>query len=224
VSSCAQLLVRAYEYRLTRLVVVDHRAEVRRADLRTDSGVPTVALTEIHFNTIVFLALCLALPRPWSRRQLERLAMGWSVLYLSQALNLLFHVKFLYASAFGAWSLQNYSIVARNVFGFLQYATDLPGRFAFPFALWLGFSGQIMPIIGLHQRRSKPPRRKPGRDARSRSTERARRIVRCAQRIPRSVRVEANNNGHTRSASRGLFPHAPSGCGAGGGSPGGRTP
>lgn len=151
VSGFAQLLIRAYEYpKVTRLVVVGHRAEVRRADLRTDSGVPTVALTEIHFNTIVFLALCLALPRPWSRKQLERLLMGWSLLYLSQSLNLLFHVKFLYASAFGAWSLQSYSAVARNVFGFLQYATDLPGRFAFPFAIWLGFNwDRVMPIVGL---------------------------------------------------------------------------
>ena len=167
VTSFAQLLIRAYEHpKVTRLVVVDHRAEVRRADLRSDSALPTVALTEIHFNTIVFLALCLALPRPWSRKQLERLVMGWSLLYLSQSLNLLFHVKFLYASAFGAWSLQHYSTVARNVFGFLQYATDLPGRFAFPFAIWIGFNwDQVMPIVGLSSGkkdadgRDKKPRR-----------------------------------------------------------------
>ena len=169
VTSFAQLLIRAYEHpKVTGLVVVDHRAEVRRADLRSDSALPTVALTEIHFNTIVFLALCLALPRPWSRKQLERLVMGWSLLYLSQSLNLLFHVKFLYASAFGAWSLQTYSAVARNVVGFLQYATDLPGRFAFPFAIWLGFSwDQVMPIVGL----SSAPKvggRRSGRPARGR--------------------------------------------------------
>jgi hypothetical protein len=181
VTSFAQLLIRAYEYpKVTRLVVVDNRAEVRRADLRSDSALPTVALTEIHFNTIVFLALCLALPRPWSRKQLERLVMGWSLLYLSQSLNLLFHVKFLYASAFSAWSLQHYSTVARNVFGFLQYASDLPGRFAFPFAIWLGFNwNQVMPIVGL----SSAPKAGSGRsgspagDA-SHGTERARRIVR----------------------------------------------
>ena len=157
VSGFAQLLIRAYEYpRVTRLVVVDHRAEVRRADMRSDSAVPTVALTEIHFNTIVFLALCLALPRPWSRKQLERLLMGWSVLYLTQSLNLLFHVKFLYASAFGAWSFQQYTEAARNIFGFLQYATDLPGRFAFPFAIWIGFNwDRVMPVVGLS---AEPPR------------------------------------------------------------------
>jgi len=157
VSGFAQLLIRAYEYpKVTRLVVVDHRAEVRRADMRSDSAVPTVALTEIHFNTIVFLALCLALPRPWSRKQLERLVMGWSVLYLTQSLNLLFHVKFLYASAFGAWSFQQYTEAARNIFGFLQYATDLPGRFAFPFAIWIGFNwDRVMPVVGLS---GEPPR------------------------------------------------------------------
>ena len=157
VSGFAQLLIRAYEYpKVTRLVVVDHRAEVRRADMRSDSAVPTVALTEIHFNTIVFLALCLALPRPWSRKQLERLVMGWSVLYLTQSLNLLFHVKFLYASAFGAWSFQQYTEAARNIFGFLQYATDLPGRFGFPFAIWIGFNwDRVMPVVGLS---AEPPR------------------------------------------------------------------
>ena len=150
VCSFAQLLIRAYEYpRVTRLVPVEHRAEVRRADFRTDSAVPTVALTEIHFNTIVLLALYLAVQRPWSRRQLERLLMGWSVLYLSQALNLVFHVKFLYASGLGDWSLHHYSAVARNIYGFLQYFTDLPGRFAFPFLIWLGFNWDlVMTIVG----------------------------------------------------------------------------
>ena len=39
VSGFAQLLIRAYEYpKVTRLVVIDHRAEVRRADMRTDSA------------------------------------------------------------------------------------------------------------------------------------------------------------------------------------------
>lgn len=162
VTSFAQLLIRAYEHpKVTRLVVVDHRAEVRRADLRSDSALPTIALTEIHFNTIVLLALYLALHRPWSRKQIERLVMGWSTLYLSQTLNLLLHVKFLYASAYGAWSLQHYSTVARNVYGFLQYATDLPARFALPFAIWLGFNwDQVMPIVGLM---AEPPRDARGR-------------------------------------------------------------
>ncbi len=150
VAGLAETLIRAFEYpRVTRLVVEDHRAQVRRSDFRTDSGIPTVALTDVTFNTIVLLALYLALPRPFSRRQLERLFMGACVLYLTQALNLVFHVKTLYALGLGEWSQQHSSDLARNVFGFLRYFTDLPGRFSFPFLIWLGFNWDVvMQLLG----------------------------------------------------------------------------
>jgi hypothetical protein len=141
VSSAAQLLVRAYEQpRATRLVVVDHRAELRRTDLRAGSAVPTVALTEIHVNTAILLALFLSLRRPFSRTGLERLVMAWSILFLTQAANLAVHVKFLSATALGPWSLVRYSDLSREIFGYLQVMTDLPVRFAAPFALWIGFN------------------------------------------------------------------------------------
>lgn len=150
VAGLAQTLIRSFEYpRVTRLVVDDHRVQVRRSDFRTDSQIPTVPLTDITFNVIVLTALYLALPRPQSRRQLERLFMGGCVLYLTQALNLVFHVKTLYALGLGDWSHQHYSDVARNVFGFLRYFTDLPGRFAFPFLIWLGFNWDVvMTLLG----------------------------------------------------------------------------
>ena len=150
ISGFAQLLVRSFEYpRVTRLVVNDHRAEVRRADFRTDSGIPAIPLTEKHFNTLVLLALYLALPKPFSRRQLERLFMGWCVLYLTQSMNLLLHVKCLYALSLGEWSLQNYSDFSRDFYGFWRYFTDLPGRFSFPFLIWLGFNwGLVIQLLG----------------------------------------------------------------------------
>ena len=145
ISGFAQLLIRSFEYpRVTRLIVEDHMAEVHRADFRTDSGIPAIPLTEKHFNTIVLLALYLALPRPFSRRQLERLFMGWCILYLSQTMNLLFHVKCLYALSLGEWSLQNYSDLSRDFYGFWRYFTDLPGRFSFPFLIWLGFNWDLV--------------------------------------------------------------------------------
>jgi len=145
VSGFTQLLIRSFEYpRVTRLVVEDHKMEVHRADFRTDSGIPTIPLTEKHFNTIVLLALYLALPRPFSRRQLERLFMGWCILYLSQTMNLFFHVKCLYALSLGEWSLQNYSDLSRDFYGFWRYFTDLPGRFSFPFLIWLSFNWDLV--------------------------------------------------------------------------------
>ncbi len=161
VTGLAQTLIRAFEYpRVTRLVVDDHRAQVRRSDFRTDSQIPTVPLTDITFNTIVLLALYLALPRPLSRRQLERLFMGGCVLYLTQALNLVFHVKTLYTLGLGEWSQQNYSDLARNVFGFLRYFTDLPGRFSFPFLIWLGFNWDVvMRLLGTQVADQDPPKK-----------------------------------------------------------------
>jgi hypothetical protein len=141
VAGFAQTLIRSFEYpRVTHLVVQDHLAQMRRSDLRADSKVPTVSMTEVTFNTIVLLALYLALPRPFSKTQLERLIMGWSVLWLCQSLNLVFHVKTFYALGLGEWSQYHYSDLARNIFGFGRYFTDLPGRFSFPFVIWLGFN------------------------------------------------------------------------------------
>ena len=145
VAGFAQTLIRSFEYpRVTRLVVEDHRTQMRRTDLRTDSKVPSVSMNEITFNTIVLLALYLALPNPFSKRQLERLFMGWCVLCLSQSINLLFHVKTMYAMGLGEWSQHHYSDFARNVFGFGRYFTDLPGRFSFPFLIWLGFNWEVV--------------------------------------------------------------------------------
>jgi hypothetical protein len=150
VGGLAQTLIRAFEYpRVTRLVVDDHLAQVRRSDFRSDSRIPAIPLNDITFNTIVFLALSLALPRPLSRRRIEALLMGGCVLYVTQALNLVFHVKTLYALGLGAWSQQQYTDVARDVFGFLRYFTDLPGRFSFPFLIWLAFNWDaVMEMLG----------------------------------------------------------------------------
>ena len=145
VAGLAQTLIRAFEHpRVTRLVVDDHRIQVHRSDFRSGSGIPTVSLAENNFNLIVLLTLCLALPRPFSRRQLERLFIGCCVLYLTQTLNLVFHIKTLYATGLGEWSRQFYSDFARNVFGFGRYFTDLPGRFSFPFVIWLGFNWDLV--------------------------------------------------------------------------------
>lgn len=165
VTAFTQLLVRSFEYpRVTRLVVDDHQARVFRADFRTDSGIPSIPLTEKHFNTIVLLALYLALPRPLSRRQLERLFMGWCILYVTQAMNLFFHVKCLYALSLGEWSLQNYSDFARDFYGFWRYFTDLPGRFSFPFLIWLGFNWDlVIQLLGPVSREPEPAGRKSRR-------------------------------------------------------------
>jgi len=162
VAGLTQTLIRSFEHpRVTRLVVEDHRTQMRRSDLRTDSKVPSVSMTEVTFNTIVLLALYLALPHPFSRKQLERLFMGLCVLCLSQSINLLFHVKTLYSMGLGEWSQHHYSDLARNIFGFGRYFTDLPGRFSFPFLIWLGFNWDVvMKMLGIQQLEAEKPGKK----------------------------------------------------------------
>lgn len=145
VPALAEVGVRAFEVpRVTRLVPREHLLEVRRSDFRAGSRIPTLSLTEVHFNTLVLLALCGALPRPLSSRRLERLLMGLGLLLLVQALNLAFEVESLYATRLGEWSLTRYSPLERNLWGFLQYFTDLPGRFSAPFVIWLGCNWEVV--------------------------------------------------------------------------------
>ena len=170
----SQTLIRSFEYpRVTRLIVEDHLAQIRRTDLRTDSKVLSVSMTEVTFNTIVLLALYLALPRPFSKRQLESLFMGWCVLFLCQSFNLLFHVKTLYAMGLGEWSQHYYSDFARNFFGFGRYFTDLPGRFSFPFLIWLGFNWEVvMMMLGISEDtkdKNASKRKKQGKESRFKS-------------------------------------------------------
>ncbi len=163
VTGLAEILTRSFEYpRVTRLEAVDHRARVFRSDFRSDSSIPTIPLTEVHFNTIVLLALFLALPKRFSRKNLERLVMAWFLLYLSQTLNLFLHVKCIYALGLGEWSQQTYSNFSRNFYGFWRYFTDLPGRFSFPFVFWLGFFWE--PVLGMLTPDSRPVQavKKPG--------------------------------------------------------------
>ncbi|NOZ94373.1 MAG: hypothetical protein GXP47_06495 [Acidobacteria bacterium] len=144
----AQFLVRSFEVpRVTRIVSQDHAARLERADLRSGSHLPAVPLTQFHFNTIILLALFLALPRPHSRRQLERLFMAWSTLFALQTLNLVFHVELLYATSLGPWSLQHYGPVARNTYAFLQYFFDLPVRLGAPFVLWVSFNWELLSAV-----------------------------------------------------------------------------
>jgi hypothetical protein len=149
---------------VTTLVASQHAAQVLRADFRPGSGIPTIPLTEIHFNTIVLLALFGSLRGALSRQQLERTVMAWSLLVVAQTLNLVFHVKCLYAFSLGEWSQVHYSDVARNVFGFLRYFTDLPGRFSFPFLLWLAFSwDRVSRMIGVRIADGATAQRRTGR-------------------------------------------------------------
>lgn len=117
-----------------------HVAWIDRADFPpARRRVGSLRLTDLHFPLILLGALFLAVPGvPWR----ERLAnLGWALLamvFFHLAL-VLFHVKFVYATQLGAWSMETYGAFARNFWGLGKHLLALPVKLALPLALWAGF-------------------------------------------------------------------------------------
>jgi hypothetical protein len=117
-----------------------HYASVERRDFPPARALvgPALRVTDLHFHLVLLGALFLAVPGVPLRRRLENL--GWAALAtVAFDLALVFlHVKFLYATQLGSWSLAHYGPVARNLYGLAKHLLDLPGKLALPFALWAG--------------------------------------------------------------------------------------
>ncbi len=119
----------------------DHYASVERRDFPPARALvgPALRVTDLHFHLVLLGALFFAVPGiPW-RQRLENL--GWAVLitvFFDLALVFL-HVKFLYSTQLGSWSLAHYGPLARNLYGLGNHLLDLPYKLALPFVLWAAF-------------------------------------------------------------------------------------
>jgi len=148
--ACAQAIARFGEVPAASMIVLrDGDALLGRSDMRTNSDWLKIPMTQIHFNLVPFLALVLALPRPFSRGGWRRLLAALGLLALSHALGLVWEMKALEALSMGAWSRATYSGLARNVYGTLRYFFNIPVTFAFPLVLWVGaYSERIFALVG----------------------------------------------------------------------------
>ena len=151
----AQWLARFGEFPAASLVVRDgNDALLGRSDMRADSGWLKFSLTQVSFNLVPFLALVFALPGALSGRGWRALPVALGVLAASHVLDLVWQVKAFEALQMGAWSLANYSGLARNVYGTLRYFFDIPVTFALPLVLWVGaFSERVFKLLGLAPQR-----------------------------------------------------------------------
>lgn len=117
-----------------------HYAWIDRGDFPpARRRVASLRLTDLHFPLVLLGALFLAVPEvPWR----ERLAnLGWALLivvFFHLAL-VLFHVKLVYATQLGDWSVEHYGAFRRNFWGLGKHLLDLPIKLALPLALWAGF-------------------------------------------------------------------------------------
>ena len=126
---------------VTDLVTTEsHFATVLRRDFTAErSAVHRVRVTDVHFPLVLLGALFLAVPGISWRRRLENL--GWALLisvFFHISLVVL-HVKFAYATQLGAWSLEHYGPLAREVWGMAKHLADLPLKLAWPLVLWTAF-------------------------------------------------------------------------------------
>lgn len=146
-----QGVARLLEYPRATVITVDGSyAIIGRSDLRVDSGRLKYSLTQVHFNLVPFLALCLALPGALRRPAWRRLAGALGVLALSHVFALLLQVKAFFAFNLGPWSAANYSNLERDLIGGARYFFDIPVTFALPLLLWVAaYPDRVLALLGL---------------------------------------------------------------------------
>lgn len=146
-----QGVARMLEYpRATVITVEGSYAIIGRNDLRSDSGRLKYSLTQVHFNTVPFLALCFALGGILKRAGWRRLAGAIGILAGSHVLTLFLQVKAFFAFNLGPWSAVHYSNLERNLIGGARYFFDIPVTFALPLILWVAaYPGRVLALVGL---------------------------------------------------------------------------
>jgi len=92
---------------------------------------------EIHCNSVIFFALALFSPGLGLGKRMWVLAAGLLLLFFTQVLTVFVQVKFLYALQLGEYSRIHYGLWEKNIYAFLKQFSELIGRYAFPFAIWM---------------------------------------------------------------------------------------
>lgn len=126
---------------VTRLIPKgDHYALISRVDFPTAKNVvSSFRVTDLHFPVILLVALFLATPNVPRRKRLADLGTALIVTAFFHIALVVFWVQFTYATQLGAWSVEHYGAVARNVWGLGKHVLDLPVKLAFPLILWSAF-------------------------------------------------------------------------------------
>ncbi len=146
-----QGVARLLEYPRATVITVDGSyAIIGRSDLRVDSGRLKYSLTQIHFNLVPFLALCLAFQGALKGGGWRRVAGATGILAVSHVFTLLLQVKAFFAFNLGPWSAAHYSNLERDLIGGARYFFDIPVTFALPLLLWVAaYPDRVLALLGL---------------------------------------------------------------------------
>jgi hypothetical protein len=117
-----------------------HHAVITRSDTRAGGRLPySFRITDVHFPLVLLLALLLAVPDLPGRERLSQLGYGLLLMAVFHVVDVLFWVKFAYATQLGDWSLRHYGPWARNFWGMGKHLLDLPVKLALPLLIWCWF-------------------------------------------------------------------------------------
>lgn len=146
-----QGVARLVEHPRATVITVDGSyAIIGRSDLRSDSGRLKYSLTQVHFNLVPFLALCLAFRGALRRGGWRRIGGATGILAVSHVFTLLLQVKAFFAFNLGPWSAVHYSNLERNLIGGARYFFDIPVTFALPLILWVAaYPDRVLALVGL---------------------------------------------------------------------------
>ncbi len=122
------------EPNVTWVRTVGRRIAVDRTDL--PSHTIEVEARLFTFNVILLFTLFATNPRPFTRRNLGRLAISWGILALTQVVAVTAAAESVFSHNFGDWSDAHYSTFASDVALVISQGYMLVGGYAVVFALW----------------------------------------------------------------------------------------
>lgn len=131
-----ELLARVTESpAVTRLDKVPEGIMVERSDFSPRSPRPIIQARDLTFNVILLVAL-FSIGKRFSDRNIGRFLIAMGLLFVIHVLFVFVRIKAIYALQLGAWSVANYGIWSRNLWGFLDHFYRIVGIYAAPFLLW----------------------------------------------------------------------------------------
>lgn len=159
-AAAAERLIDLFESpAVTRLSASGGEIRVDRADFPPASPRPGLPAADLHFNFVLLAALFALGRHPLSPRPFGRFWIAAALLAVVHTLALVFQVEGLYATRLGEWSTAHYGTFARNFWAGGWHFYLIAGRFAAPFVLWWGLSGEAPAIPKSYPLRPRSRRR-----------------------------------------------------------------
>ena len=158
---CAEPLLRAFERpAVTRLNTDNTYIRIDRSDFGVRINHPEIPSDDLTFNVILLCALFAGSSRPLRDRNIFSFLLASLLLAITHVLATIVTVMSTCATKIGAWSLEHYGKVERNVWGLSYHFYRLVLMYAIAFAIWwIVRPAEDEEVEGKRRRRKGPGKR-----------------------------------------------------------------